>query len=182
MCITLLFLQIEKDTQATQGTWIPEPGEDPLIAVLGPEHPGRTRGVGHTVGLRKGLVGLANKKRKSRDRKELEDLVQEVHAQTFTEFKEKQKQNEESQRLREAKLEEREAKLLEAQAKFEEQQREFDIKFQMVMQRLSKNDATPNGSPGVRKSSCGSTAYFDWVDSIKVILSLIIYLFQVFKL
>ena len=36
---------------------------DPLAAVLGPEHPGRTRGVGHNVGLRVGL-GLENKRRK----------------------------------------------------------------------------------------------------------------------
>ncbi|KAI3745844.1 hypothetical protein L6452_08255 [Arctium lappa] len=54
---------IEKDKQFSQGDWDPEVAVDPLAAVLGPKHPGRTRGVGHNVGLRVGL-GLGNKRRR----------------------------------------------------------------------------------------------------------------------
>ncbi|CAI9288275.1 unnamed protein product [Lactuca saligna] len=39
----------------SQGDWVPEPGEDSLTAVLGREHPGRTRAVGHTVCPRKAM-------------------------------------------------------------------------------------------------------------------------------
>ncbi|KAJ9544043.1 hypothetical protein OSB04_023750 [Centaurea solstitialis] len=40
---------IEKDKQFSHGDWDPDVAVDPLEAVLGPEHPGRTRGVGHNV-------------------------------------------------------------------------------------------------------------------------------------
>ncbi|KAJ9556465.1 hypothetical protein OSB04_011079 [Centaurea solstitialis] len=57
---------IEKDNQVSEGLWVPGPGEDVLTAVLGPEHPGRTRGVGHTIGLKQTIAGISGRKRKSR--------------------------------------------------------------------------------------------------------------------
>ena len=46
---------------------MPGPGEDLLTLVIGPEHPGRTRAVGHDVGLRKGMPGVGQKKRKTHE-------------------------------------------------------------------------------------------------------------------
>ncbi|KAJ9536260.1 hypothetical protein OSB04_un000560 [Centaurea solstitialis] len=81
-----LLPEIEKDKRFSQGDWDPGVAIDPLEAVLGPEHPGRTRGVGHNVGLRVGL-GLENKRRKllKKENKEerihkLEQLVKELLA------------------------------------------------------------------------------------------------------
>ncbi|CAI9266279.1 unnamed protein product [Lactuca saligna] len=44
------------------------PGEDLLTMPIGPEHPGRTRAMGHDIGLRKGMQGLDKKKRKAVDK------------------------------------------------------------------------------------------------------------------
>ncbi|KAJ9546896.1 hypothetical protein OSB04_019439 [Centaurea solstitialis] len=57
---------IEKDRHALEGLWIPGLGEDVLIAMLGPEYPGHTRGVSHTVGLKKTIPRISTKKRKTR--------------------------------------------------------------------------------------------------------------------
>ncbi|CAH1439448.1 unnamed protein product [Lactuca virosa] len=40
---------------------LPGPGEDFLTLAIGLEHPGRTRAVGHDIGLRKGMQGLEKK-------------------------------------------------------------------------------------------------------------------------
>ncbi|CAH1418483.1 unnamed protein product [Lactuca virosa] len=65
---------IEKDTQLSHGDWFPGPGADVLTEVLGPEHPGRTRAVGHNVGLRQSMPRVDKKKRKSHDKYNLEDI------------------------------------------------------------------------------------------------------------
>ncbi|KAJ9566783.1 hypothetical protein OSB04_002749 [Centaurea solstitialis] len=49
---------IEKDKQFSHGDWDPDVAVDPLAAVLGPEHPGHTRGVGHNVGLHVGVCRI----------------------------------------------------------------------------------------------------------------------------
>ncbi|KAJ9542611.1 hypothetical protein OSB04_029117 [Centaurea solstitialis] len=81
-----LVTYIEKDKRFSQGDWDPGVAIDPLEVVLGPEHPGRTRGVGHNVGLRVGL-GLENKRRELAKKENweectynLEQLVKEVLA------------------------------------------------------------------------------------------------------
>ena len=53
---------------------MPGPGEDLLTMVIGPEHPGRTRAVGHDVGLRIGMQGPEKKKRKTFHDKESEAI------------------------------------------------------------------------------------------------------------
>ena len=54
---------------------MPGPGEDLLTMVIGPEHPGRTRAVGYDVGLRIGMKGIENKKRKTAHSKESEAIA-----------------------------------------------------------------------------------------------------------
>nr|KAJ0219417.1 hypothetical protein LSAT_V11C300151710 [Lactuca sativa] len=64
----------EVESQISRGDWVPEPGEDSLTAVLGREHPGRTRAVGHTVGLRKAMHGIDKKKRKMHAKESMDEL------------------------------------------------------------------------------------------------------------
>lgn len=66
--------QAEVESQISRGDWVPEPGEDSLTAVLGREHPGRTRAVGHTVGLRKAMHGIDKKKRKMHAKESMDEL------------------------------------------------------------------------------------------------------------
>ena len=56
--------QVESDKRKSQG--LCEAGMDPLIEEFGPEHGGRTRGVGN-VGFRKGIEGYVQKKKRKRE-------------------------------------------------------------------------------------------------------------------
>nr|KAJ0190258.1 hypothetical protein LSAT_V11C800448240 [Lactuca sativa] len=60
----------------SRGDWVPKPREDSLTTVLGREHPGRTRAVGHTVGLRKSMHRNDKKKRKMH----VEEFMNEMSA------------------------------------------------------------------------------------------------------
>nr|GEY86632.1 hypothetical protein [Tanacetum cinerariifolium] len=55
--------------------------------VLGPEHGGRTRGVGCDIGYRKGVEGYIRKKRTSEQRKDNEEIRNEVRQQMKEELK-----------------------------------------------------------------------------------------------
>ena len=52
-------------------------GVDPLIKVFGPEHGGRTRGVGCDIGYNKGVEGYVRKKRTSVDKEEIRNEVRQ---------------------------------------------------------------------------------------------------------
>nr|GEY42682.1 hypothetical protein [Tanacetum cinerariifolium] len=54
---------------------------DPLIMVLGPEHEGRTRSVGCDIRYKKGVEGYVRKKRTSEQRKDNEEIRNEVRQQ-----------------------------------------------------------------------------------------------------
>ncbi|KAJ9558235.1 hypothetical protein OSB04_012849, partial [Centaurea solstitialis] len=69
------------------GDWDPKLGIDPLVAVLGPEHPGRTRGVGHNVGLRVGLR-IEHNMRKNKDNSNSKAEIVELRAQMERDRKE----------------------------------------------------------------------------------------------
>ncbi|CAH1433785.1 unnamed protein product [Lactuca virosa] len=56
--------QIDVQKEISKGDLLPGPGEDLLTMAIGPEHPGRTRAVGHDIGLRKGMQGLDKKRGK----------------------------------------------------------------------------------------------------------------------
>ncbi|GKC79366.1 ulp1 protease family, C-terminal catalytic domain-containing protein, partial [Tanacetum coccineum] len=56
--------------QLSEGTIESKAGVDPLIMVMGPEHGGRTRGVGTNVGYKKGIKGYIRKKRTYQHRQE----------------------------------------------------------------------------------------------------------------
>nr|XP_043636784.1 uncharacterized protein LOC122607800 [Erigeron canadensis] len=53
------------------------PGEDSLVAVMGKDHSGGTRGVSHNVGVRTTLPGLAGKKRKHKDMESLKRTIED---------------------------------------------------------------------------------------------------------
>ena len=50
------------------------PGEDLFTKVIGPDHPGHTRAVGHDVGSRKGMQGTDKKKMKKHENETIEKL------------------------------------------------------------------------------------------------------------
>nr|GEZ90070.1 homeobox protein knotted-1-like LET6 isoform X1 [Tanacetum cinerariifolium] len=56
-------------------------GVDSLIMVLGPKHRGRTRGVGCDIGYKKGVEGYVRKTRTSEQRKDNEEIHNEVRQQ-----------------------------------------------------------------------------------------------------
>ncbi|GJT81278.1 ulp1 protease family, C-terminal catalytic domain-containing protein [Tanacetum coccineum] len=62
-------------------------GVDPLIMVLGPEHGGRTRGVGCDIGYKKGIEGYVRKKRTYEQQKDIEEIRTEVRQQMKEELK-----------------------------------------------------------------------------------------------
>ncbi|GJW40863.1 ulp1 protease family, C-terminal catalytic domain-containing protein [Tanacetum coccineum] len=64
-----------------QGSNESKAGVDPLILVLGPEHGGRTRGVGCDIGYKKGIEGYVRKKRTYEQRKDIEEIRNEVRQQ-----------------------------------------------------------------------------------------------------
>ncbi|CAI9260258.1 unnamed protein product [Lactuca saligna] len=57
---------IDVQKEISEGDLLLGPGEDLLSKAIGSEHPGRTRAVGHDIGLRKGMQGLDKKKEESR--------------------------------------------------------------------------------------------------------------------
>ncbi|KAJ9548632.1 hypothetical protein OSB04_021175 [Centaurea solstitialis] len=145
---------IEKDRQASEGLWIPEPGKDVLIAVLGPEHPGRTRGVSHTVGLKKTIPRILEKRRKSRTRMDIdwEEKRMDFEAECDEKRKNFAAEMEEKRRIYRAEMEEKE-KLL-------------DAKIEKIMQLTSMlNTHDGSLSPGKKKSSCGSMPCLDDFDA-----------------
>nr|GFA81258.1 hypothetical protein [Tanacetum cinerariifolium] len=62
-------------------------GVDPLIMVLGPEHEGRTREVGCDIGYKKGVERYVRKKRTFEQRKDNEEICNEVRQQMKEELK-----------------------------------------------------------------------------------------------
>ncbi|CAH1417330.1 unnamed protein product [Lactuca virosa] len=126
---------IEKDTQLSHGDWFPGPGADVLTEVLGPEHPGRTRAVGHNVGLRQSMPRVDKKKGKSHDKYNLEDI------------KEKMKIEVEVEAMMEAKME----------AKIEEMNAQMEEMKTYMQQFLSKNEGIHITSPLLKKNSVVST-------------------------
>ncbi|CAI9276142.1 unnamed protein product [Lactuca saligna] len=78
---------IDVQKEISNGDLLPGPGEDLLTMAIGPEHPGRTRAVGHDIGLRKGMQGLDKKKRKVVD-KELVSKMQVQLDETVTQLAE----------------------------------------------------------------------------------------------
>lgn len=65
----------------SQGTIESQAGVDPLIMVLGPEHGGRTRGVGGDIGYKKGIEGYVRKKRTFKQRQDSEEIQNQVKQQ-----------------------------------------------------------------------------------------------------
>lgn len=125
-----------------------------MVAVLGPEHPGRTRGVGHTVGLRVGL-GMGNKKRKQKEKVNLEaEISKAVHVEMQQKEVEWEKRREQEKR--------------EWEERMERERSEWREQMQMALAQLGRDNASPAGSPGVRKSSVGSTACVPQILSIEV--------------
>nr|KAJ0223770.1 hypothetical protein LSAT_V11C200069380 [Lactuca sativa] len=68
---------IDVQKEISEGDLLLGPVEDLLTKAIGPEHPGRTRAVGHDIGLRKGMQGLDKKKRKFVDK----EVVSKMQAQ-----------------------------------------------------------------------------------------------------
>lgn len=70
-----------------QGSDESKAGVDPLILVLGPEHGGRTRGVGCDVGYKKGIEGYVRKRRTYQQREDIEEIKNQVRQQMKEELK-----------------------------------------------------------------------------------------------
>ncbi|KAI3510158.1 hypothetical protein L1887_25689 [Cichorium endivia] len=167
---------IEKDTRLSQGDWVPGPREDVLTEVLGAEHPGRTRGVGHIVGLRQSMPGVDKKKRKSYDKSNLEDIKEKIRVEVEAMMHTKM----------EAKIEEMNAQMEEMKAYMQQfLSNNDDVPATVTSpQFLSKNDdlhaaavpAVPAAVPTVpatvtnpllKKNSAVSTPVLDDLDLIK---------------
>ncbi|KAJ9552586.1 hypothetical protein OSB04_016631 [Centaurea solstitialis] len=143
---------IQKDRQISQGDGDLELGDDPLVAVLGPEHPGRTRGVGHNVGLRVGL-GLGDKKRKQKEKANLEEEITKAVRLAM-----QQKESEWEER-REQDKREWEERMERDRRTWQENTQNLQQQLKMALAgQLGRNNVSPDGSPGVHKSSAGSTA------------------------
>ncbi|GKD91251.1 ulp1 protease family, C-terminal catalytic domain-containing protein [Tanacetum coccineum] len=99
---------IEAHTELINSSEV-EDGVDPLIMVVGPEHGGRTRGVGHLVGFKQGIEGYVAKKRRYCEREKITEIVnkkikeareemdaeyEEKLARAINEMKSSQQQNE----------------------------------------------------------------------------------------
>lgn len=137
--------QIEKDGEVISGSWVPERAEnDALTAALGnPEHSGRTRGVGHLVGWKKGLqLEGKRKRRKSRN----DELIQEIKSQMEDDYKQQRQRDQEENRER--------FQMLELEIAYLKSQRQAE--------------APETGSPGIRKSSCASACDPDCLDDLQV--------------
>ena len=71
----------------SQGSDESKAGVDPLILVLGPEHGGRTRGVGCDVGYKKGIEGYVRKRRTYQQREDIEEIKNQVRQEMKEELK-----------------------------------------------------------------------------------------------
>ncbi|GKC67063.1 ulp1 protease family, C-terminal catalytic domain-containing protein, partial [Tanacetum coccineum] len=78
---------VQAASELSQSSNESKSGVDPLIMVLGPEHGGRTRGVGCDIGYKKGVEGYVRKKRTSEQRKDNEEIRNEVRQQMKEELK-----------------------------------------------------------------------------------------------
>ncbi|GJY50507.1 hypothetical protein Tco_0441354 [Tanacetum coccineum] len=78
---------VQATRELAQGSNESKTGVDPLILVLGPEHGGRTRGVGCDIGYKKGIEGYVRKKRTYEQRKDIEEIRNEVRQQMKEELK-----------------------------------------------------------------------------------------------
>ncbi|GJX74724.1 hypothetical protein Tco_0313319 [Tanacetum coccineum] len=78
---------VQATRELAQGSNKSKAGVDPLILVLGPEHGGRTRGVGCDIGYKKGIEGYVRKKRTYEQRKDVEEIRNEVRQQMKEELK-----------------------------------------------------------------------------------------------
>nr|KAJ0211205.1 hypothetical protein LSAT_V11C400196840 [Lactuca sativa] len=65
---------VDVQTQISKGDLVLSPGEDLFTKVIGPDHPGHTRAVGHDVGSRKGMQGTDKKKMKKHENETIEKL------------------------------------------------------------------------------------------------------------
>nr|KAJ0189162.1 hypothetical protein LSAT_V11C800443420 [Lactuca sativa] len=87
---------IDVQKEISNGDLLSGPGEDLLTMAIGPEHPGRTKAVGHDIGLRKGMQGLDKKRGKPWTKKllvQLDEAVTEL-AELRTLFPMQQSRNE----------------------------------------------------------------------------------------
>ncbi|GKC76612.1 hypothetical protein Tco_1127386 [Tanacetum coccineum] len=78
---------VQATRELAQGSNESKAGVDPLILVLGPEHGGRTRGVGCDIGYKKGIEGYVRKKRTYEQRKDIEEIQNKVRQQMKEELK-----------------------------------------------------------------------------------------------
>ncbi|GJV18584.1 retrovirus-related pol polyprotein from transposon TNT 1-94 [Tanacetum coccineum] len=80
-------IKVQATKDLAQGSNESKARVDPLILVLGPEHEGRTRGVGYDIGYKKGIEGYVRKKRTYEQRKDIEEIRNEVRQQMKEELK-----------------------------------------------------------------------------------------------
>ncbi|GJV55943.1 hypothetical protein Tco_1456948 [Tanacetum coccineum] len=80
-------IKVQATKDLAQGSNESKARVDPLILVLGPEHGGRTRGVGYDVGYKKGIEGYVRKKRTYEQRKDIEEIRNEVRQEMKEELK-----------------------------------------------------------------------------------------------
>ncbi|GKB03593.1 transposon protein, CACTA, En/Spm sub-class [Tanacetum coccineum] len=72
---------VQATRELAQGSNESKAGVDPLILVLGPEHKGRTSGVGCDIGYKKGIEGYVRKKRTYEQQKDIEEIRNDVRQQ-----------------------------------------------------------------------------------------------------
>ena len=146
-------------------------GDDPLVVVLGPEHPGRTRSVGHNVGLRIGL-GQGHKKRKQKEKANLEA---EISKAVCLELQQRQSEWEEGRKQDRREWEER---MEQERRGWQENNQNLQQQLKMALAtQLGRNNVSPDGSPGVHKSSASSVACVPQILSIEVTLHLYVLIF-----
>nr|GEZ13515.1 hypothetical protein [Tanacetum cinerariifolium] len=78
---------VQAASELSQSSNEPKSEVDPLIMVLGPEHGGRTKGVGCDIGYKKGVEGYVRKKKTSKQRKDNKDIRNEARQQMKEELK-----------------------------------------------------------------------------------------------
>ncbi|GKA74835.1 hypothetical protein Tco_0781213 [Tanacetum coccineum] len=78
---------VQATKELAQGSNESKVGVDPFILVLGPEHGGRTRGVGCDIGYKKEIEGYVRKKRAYEQQKDIEEIRNEVRQQMKEELK-----------------------------------------------------------------------------------------------
>ncbi|GJZ67714.1 ulp1 protease family, C-terminal catalytic domain-containing protein [Tanacetum coccineum] len=78
---------VQATRELAQGSNESKAGVDPLILELGPEHGGRTRGLGCDIGYKKGIEGYVRKKRAYEQQKDIKEIRNEVRQQMKEELK-----------------------------------------------------------------------------------------------